>query len=391
MEMSVGVGMELRVEPADPAASGAEASLRLRMLGPLSISRSGVPLALPTSRKVRALIAYLALAPRASTRAHLCELLWDVPNDPRGELRWCLSKARAILDEPGHHRIETPPGSVGLDLTDAWVDAREIGLAMHEGIATMGAERLRALALLFVGDFLEGLELERSPHFNGWLTAQRRRMRACHAAVLEHLVASLPADASDAGDAEAIGHLEAWLQLAPFDRRAHAGLMNALGHSGRVREAEAHLATVTRTFEAEGLDWRPIGAAWRDARPQFAGAPPGTGDPAPPDAVTLFMIPSPPPTHATPAGAPHRASIAVMPFVERPAQRHARGGLAGFMAIDLGRARAAGLRTRSLDETVAAVLDEPAPDEAAPRRGSALTRSREAELLAHWDATASAD
>ena len=65
------------------------------MLGPLTICRHGVTLALPASRKVRALLAYLSLAPHAVARSQLCELLWDVPNDPRGELRWCLSKLRA--------------------------------------------------------------------------------------------------------------------------------------------------------------------------------------------------------------------------------------------------------------------------------------------------------
>ena len=39
------------------------AGCALRLLGPLALSRDGVPLALPQSRKVRALIAYLALAP----------------------------------------------------------------------------------------------------------------------------------------------------------------------------------------------------------------------------------------------------------------------------------------------------------------------------------------
>ena len=59
----------------------------------------------------------------------------------------------------------------------------------------------RTLAALFAGDFLEGLEIDRSPAFNGWLTAQRRRFRACHAALLEHLVQGVPDD-------EALGYLE---------------------------------------------------------------------------------------------------------------------------------------------------------------------------------------
>jgi len=48
------------------------------MLGPLTIHRDGVALSLPESRKVRALFAYLALAP-VPCYAALCELLWDLP------------------------------------------------------------------------------------------------------------------------------------------------------------------------------------------------------------------------------------------------------------------------------------------------------------------------
>ena len=122
-------------------------------------------------------------------RSQLCELLWDVPNDPRGELRWCLSKIRGLVDEPGRRRVDTQADTVRLDLTDCFVDAIEIARAAQD-IETIGSERLRTLATLFAGDFLEGLEIDRSPAFNGWLTAQRRRFRGCHAALLEHLVKS---------------------------------------------------------------------------------------------------------------------------------------------------------------------------------------------------------
>jgi 2'-hydroxyisoflavone reductase len=58
---------------------------------------------------------------------------------------------------------------------------------------------------------------------------------------------------------------------------------------------------------------------------------------------------------------------------------------AGFNR-DLSRAAAAGLRTRALRETIAAVLAEgpPAPDD--KRRAGKLTPAREAELLAAWAA-----
>jgi hypothetical protein len=49
-------------------------SIEVRMLGPLTIRREGVTLALPASRKVRGLLAYLSLSPRAVARSQLCEL-----------------------------------------------------------------------------------------------------------------------------------------------------------------------------------------------------------------------------------------------------------------------------------------------------------------------------
>src|SRR5215475_5534922 len=201
-------------------------ALEVRLLGPLTIVRDGVALALPASRKVRALLAYLALAPAAVTRSQLCELLWDVPNDPRGELRWSLSKIRGLVDTPDRRRVETQHDAVRLDLTDCFVDAMAVARAIDAGVETLTPERKRTLSRLFNGEVLEGLDIDRSPGFNGWLTAQRRRFRGCHAALLEHLVRHVPDD-------EALGHLEKWLQLAPFDRRVHELLLTARPHPRR--------------------------------------------------------------------------------------------------------------------------------------------------------------
>ena len=119
---------------------GQPPAIHVRMLGRLTIWRRGAPLTLPASRKVRALFAYLALAPRPMTRSQLCELLWDVPNDPRGELRWSLSKVRSLVDERGRPRVQTRADTVWLDLSDCLVDAIEVARATGEGIETLPAE-----------------------------------------------------------------------------------------------------------------------------------------------------------------------------------------------------------------------------------------------------------
>ena len=284
--------------------------MELRLLGALAVRRGGEPLALPGSRKVRALLAYLALAPQPVPRGQLCELLWDLPDDPRGELRWCLSKVRRLVDEPGRARIFTREDSIGLDLSDCFADALDVARAAGEGIGRLAPPRLRELAQLFTGDFLEGLEIERSPLFTGWLTAQRRRFRGCHAALLEHLVGKVPDD-------EATAYLEKWLELAPFDRHVHELLLGSLARRGRVREGEEHLAAAARLFEAEGLDGAPLREAWRAARSQ--------------EAPVLSVAPEP-----SPAPAPsRRASIAVMPFADRSAAPPERGGPADALAFDV--------------------------------------------------------
>jgi DNA-binding SARP family transcriptional activator/TolB-like protein len=319
--------VESAVETAETGPRPSQETLHVRLLGPLAILRSGGALAQPASRKLRALIAYLALAPHALARSHLCELLWDIPNDPRGELRWCLSKARSLLDEPGRRRIETAHDRVKLDLGDCYVDAIDIGNAMQQGVDSLPTDRLRTLATLFVGDFLDGLELDRSPLFMNWLTAQRRRFRSCHAAVLEHLVARLPI-----GSEESFTCLDKWLQLAPVDLHAHTLVLHALGGQGRWREGEEHLAAAIRAFEADGLDWRPLRDAWRDVRTRVAHQTPitvrATTDGAMPP------IPSTDPAARTPC----RASIAVMPFSDRSASggpRGVRGGLTDGLAHDI--------------------------------------------------------
>jgi DNA-binding SARP family transcriptional activator/TolB-like protein len=317
VEAIVVIGVEKRVETDDAGTRVAAPTLHVRLLGPMTVSRDGVALTLPSSRKLRALLAYLAVSPQPVTRSRLCELLWDVPNDPRGELRWCLSKLRRVLDDAGRRRVETGGDTVGLDLSDCSIDVADVTHAAREGIETLNEGRLLALSRHFAGDFLDGMEIERSPHFNAWLTAERRRFRGRHVAILEQLVRKAPGEGI-------FGHLEKWLQLAPFDRSVHEILLNALARHSRIPEGEKHLAATVRLFESEGLDAAPIRDAWRVARAQ-AATPTSAATSArmtvPAEAVSMGASGSVDLPCATAPVAPRRASIAVMPFASRAGLR----------------------------------------------------------------------
>lgn len=323
MEAGVGAGVGICVETAKPVDhERAPPGLALRLLGPLEVRVDGRPIELPPSRKVRALLAYLALAGRPVSRTHLCELLWDLPSDPRGELRWALSKLRTLLDSSGHGSVVTSGESVALQLPERCADALEFARDLQDGVATLPIERLRDLAaLLQGGDLLEGLDVPRSPVFTGWLVGERRRFRSAHAAVLEQWVRLLPAD----GD-ELLPALERWLALAPFERQAHERMLQALAARGRLREGDEHLAALARQYEAEGLDWAPLGHAWRAAKSDHAAG-----------AVRAIAVAPAPASEAellAPA-AGGRASLAVMPFLDRTPGAALRGGLGDGMAHDI--------------------------------------------------------
>ena len=340
MEKSVGISAGHRVVSAARVggAGGLSASasgrnpetLRLQLLGPLMVQRGTALVLLPSSRKVRALIAYLALAPRAVPRERLCQLLWDAPNDPRGELRWCLSKARAALDGPAQPRIVSGHDGVHLDLQDAWLDVAELDAAVQAGPAALDTPALRQLCALFGGDFLEGLSIERSAPFSAWLLGQRRRLRMIHSAILDQLTLTLP-PASD----ETVELLARWLQVAPLEARAHARMLDALAQRGQLREGQEHAEAAMRLFKAEGRDAAAIGQAWRHVKDR--GASP---------AVVVLAAPVPLGEPVVPAAvqAGRRASIVVMPFSENAPGRGARAGLGTRLAHDITM-RLARLRT----------------------------------------------
>ncbi|MFO1218127.1 MAG: hypothetical protein U1E89_07135 [Burkholderiaceae bacterium] len=241
-------------------------TLHLRLLGPMAVLRAGVPIELPRSRKARALLALLALAPRPQPREQLCEMLWDRPSDPRAALRGALTQLRAVLDEPGRRRVMADAQGVQLDLCDARVDVHDLEATVR-GDAAQVAPADWAEATAVEAEFLQGLEIDRAAAWAHWLLAQRRRFRGLQVALLERMADQLLPQSDDAMEC-----LNRWLRLLPHDRRAHERLLDALARRGLLREGDAHLAAAVRQFESEGQDAAGLVKAWRDARERHGGA-----------------------------------------------------------------------------------------------------------------------
>lgn len=301
--------------------------LELRLIGPVKVVRDGAPAALPRSRKVVALLAYLALEGGDQSRSRLCDLLWDGPNDPRGELRWCLSKLRQLVDDPKRTRLLGRGNSlIALDLSDTFVDALEAERVAGEGVAAVETSRLVEALSAFRGDLLEGLEVDATPELTTWLSSRRQRFRGLRVALAAEL-AERPADPE-----EARRRVERWLEIAPLERRAHEVLLARLLASGRIREAEEHLALAIRAFEEEGLDWSALRAWWHASKANAPLQAAHTGKsvsteaaPAPALSVSSSERPEREPARR------RRASVAIMPFGDVGAA----GGEAGQLAHGL--------------------------------------------------------
>jgi DNA-binding SARP family transcriptional activator/TolB-like protein len=234
---------------------------RVLLLGPLQVIQNGVPLNQPPSRKVRALLGYLAMAPRPVSREKLCDLLWDVADDPRSELRWCLSKLRALLDRPTAIRIVADRYEVWIESGSLDVDAQLVARRAQKTLTGSSPGELRSLLELFRGDFLEGLSVDGAPSFENWLAGQRHRFSQMRQHLLERLSSVLPPESDDR-----IEFLRECMEVAPFDEAVHLELVRSLLRRGLYEEAQRQInASVTR-FRIEGIDSGSLKVAFAAVR-----------------------------------------------------------------------------------------------------------------------------
>jgi DNA-binding SARP family transcriptional activator len=346
------IGEETTEADARLRPDGEPPALRLRLFGALRVESGGRAVALPPSRKVRALLAYLALAPRPVPRARLCELLWDVASDPRGELRWCLTKLRALLDAPGEPRLISDRERVGLDLSALDIDAVSFARAIEPALASGSVAELTLLTRMVEGELLEGLALERSPLFEQWLLGERQRFARWQVKALLRLASLLPPDSEEAVDA-----LRRRLALTPFDAEAYVDLVEALLAQGAKAEAESLVASGSRVLDSEGIDAAPLRRAAGKTTAARAG-----------DGVSAVLPASAAAELVDASGQPmlHRASIVVMPLAgAAPAEAGIANGLTHDIIFGMAKLRslrviargtAFALRDRALSPGEAAAL-----------------------------------
>lgn len=222
--------------------------LSVSCFGEFRLFEDGVPLDLPPSKKARALLAYLIFSNRPQSRESLCDLFWERPNDPKGALRWALSRLRGALNDENKDRIMSDRDYVSFDLSGLDSETKKIEALAKSQTAKKPDLLLAKTKLDQV--FLAGLDLPNLDHFSLWLADQRQEMNHLKGQIFKRYL-TLPPQQSD----DSIQLAREWLELQPFNAEAAKTLVNVLMRQNSVIEANKIKESLEVRFREAGIEF----------------------------------------------------------------------------------------------------------------------------------------
>src|SRR5688500_5288015 len=156
-----------------PNSASTAPRLELSVLGGFMARVDDVAVKFPT-RKARALVAYLALAPQNTCdREKLSGVFWCETGKEQGlqSLRQTLFAIRKALPQEIAPVLVANARTVTLDPARVRVDAVELEGRLREPTR----ENLEQVAVLYRGELLDGCSLD-EPVFEAWLSSERSRL-----------------------------------------------------------------------------------------------------------------------------------------------------------------------------------------------------------------------
>ena len=147
-----------------------DSAVSVQLLGKFRVTIDKQIVELPKSRKARAILAYLAVSKSLVSRNTLCSIFFADTDDPKGGLRWCLSRLRKAF--PAHSDIiQSDANNVWLAIPDAAIDVQRLSATPE--LLGENVETLMPYGENIVGTFLDDLELKQLVEYETWrLTMQ---------------------------------------------------------------------------------------------------------------------------------------------------------------------------------------------------------------------------
>jgi predicted ATPase/DNA-binding SARP family transcriptional activator len=228
--------------------------LSVRVLGPLEVSRDGVPVRLGAAKQ-RALLGLMLIRRGDVDRDVLIDALWGErpPKGAKNTLQVYVSSLRKVL---GPGAIETTPAGYRLQLEPGAVDAEQFQElfrdgrdALRTGSAAAALELLSDALVLWRGPAYADLRYE------AFAQAEAGRLEEMRFACLEERI---EAELQLGRHAGLVGELEALVVEQPLRERVRGQLILALYRSGRQSEALEQYRSARRMLSDElGLDPSP--------------------------------------------------------------------------------------------------------------------------------------
>ncbi len=222
------------------------------------------------SRKVLALLLYLAVEGHPVTREKISALLWPESEEgaARATLRRTLADLRDALGEsPTHTHLIVERDTLGFAFTprdelDAHVVDAAFNLLRPPAATQQAIERgalidqLQQAVRLCRGNFLEGFSAGDAPDFDNWIGEQRAAWQRRMSLLYERL-AQMQAEQGDVPGA--VETANRWLAHDPLDESAYQRLMRLYLAAGNHRAA-LNVYAECRRMLAEELRARPLAA-----------------------------------------------------------------------------------------------------------------------------------
>lgn len=214
--------------------------MKVSYLGCFEIWDQDRKVALPKSKKARALCAYLSLHPDGCSRQALTELFFSDTRDPKGNLRWCISRIRSAL---GVDSIITDSAGARFNI-DVANDIDCFFIDLRSADMTPLAENTE---LLSSTEFLSDLQLQQLTEFESWRTAQEFKINAQKQKILSMLVTE------SLGESSAIDYAQNLVAKDPTLEESWVMLIRAHAALGKRTEAKQVFEQAVEYLKAEDI------------------------------------------------------------------------------------------------------------------------------------------
>lgn len=207
--------------------------LKISLLGDLCLKRGSEQVSLPKSRKARALFAYLAVADKPVSRAWLAHFLFSDSADPKGNLRWCLSRLRSSCAQLSNNIIGSSNSELWLDSPSESIDVHRLPKLFDK--TSFDEPEYEILERVTQRGFLPDLELANSLEFEAWRATVQSQINSTAENILDKAVSS------SFGTECAVRFAHLFVSFAPHSERAWFLLVMALEKTKQTAQAQKFL------------------------------------------------------------------------------------------------------------------------------------------------------